>query len=310
MHRPEPPLNPPEDSRRSEDGGTVLEPIDSLYAQVLPPPVQYPPSPAQYSPTHPYQASFQPPRATAFEPVPAAMPPLPATISEEVYKPAIRPAVPRLTILDDGELTTGETVRLRDQTTLIGRTDGAIRLPHDPLVSGRHAEIIREGAATPYRYVLRDLGSSNGTFVCCSGTVLRPDRLIILGSRRFRLQLPTAPKTENAAEDGTLMMDARHLLQQSAPTLVETTNPDPGKRLEIHLSRPFLTLGRPGCGKDIELDDPLIAAFHAEIVQSAAGEWRIEAKPSKNGVWVQVSSIRLSGTCRFQCGEQRFLFVV
>jgi pSer/pThr/pTyr-binding forkhead associated (FHA) protein len=310
MHRPEAPLNTPEDNRRSEDGGTVLEPIEPLYAQYVPPPVQYPPPPVQYSSAHPYQDSFQPPRGTDFEPVPAAMPPLPATISEDLFEPAIRPAVPRLTILDDGELTTGETLRLRDQTTLIGRNDGLIRLPHDPLVSGRHAEIIREGAATPYRWVLRDLGSSNGTFVCCSGTVLRPDRLIILGSRRFRLQLPMALKAEIAAVDGTLMMDGRHLLQQAAPTLVETTNPDPGKRLEIPLSRPFLTLGRPGCGKDIELDDPLIAAFHAQIAQSSAGEWRIEAKPSKNGVWVQVSSIRLSGTCRFQCGEQRFLFVI
>ena len=69
-------------------------------------------------------------------------------------------------------------------------------------------------------------------------------------------------------------------------------------------------MGRPRCGNDIELDDPLIAMYHGQIFLKPDGIWRLEAKPSKNGVWVQVRSIGLSGSCRFQCGEQRFLFVV
>jgi hypothetical protein len=32
--------------------------------------------------------------------------------------------------------------------------------------------------------------------------------------------------------------------------------------------------------------------------------------PSVNGVWAQVTAVQLAGVCRFQIGEQRFLFVV
>jgi hypothetical protein len=55
--------------------------------------------------------------------------------------------------------------------------------------------------------------------------------------------------------------------------------------------------------------DPLTATYHTQIIEQG-GIWRIEARPSKNGVWVQVRSIPLTRSCRFQCGEQRFLFVV
>jgi hypothetical protein len=50
--------------------------------------------------------------------------------------------------------------------------------------------------------------------------------------------------------------------------------------------------------------------YHAQIIQQPGGIWRLEAKPSKNGVWAQVRSIPLTRSYRFQCGEQRFLFVI
>ena len=46
------------------------------------------------------------------------------------------------------------------------------------------------------------------------------------------------------------------------------------------------------------------------LVCDAAGVWRIEALPSANGVWVQVGLVQLTGDCRFQVGEQQFLFEV
>ena len=82
------------------------------------------------------------------------------------------------------------------------------------------------------------------------------------------------------------------------------------QRLVIPLSGSLLSIGRPNWGNNIQLEDPLIATYHAQIVQHPGGIWRLEAKPSKNGVWAQVRSIRLNRSCRFQCGEQRFLLEV
>jgi pSer/pThr/pTyr-binding forkhead associated (FHA) protein len=265
--------------QRPDDGSTLLEPLEAIQAA------------DHHTAFETHHTAFEPQDATLYEPLrPAVSPLLRAPLAEEAFRPMLRPAVPRLTILDDGETERGETIRIREAATLIGRTNGAVRLPNDQRISARHAEIVRTDTGPTAGYILRDLDSKTGTFVRCLGTDLRPDRLIVLGSRRFRFQCPAAP--------------------QDAATLVETTNANPGQRLAIPLSRPFLTVGRPGCGNDIELDDPLIAMFHGQIIQQASGTWRLEAKPSKNGVWAQVRSIALTRSCRFQCGEQRFLFVI
>jgi pSer/pThr/pTyr-binding forkhead associated (FHA) protein len=290
-----------ETNDRDDDGGTILEPIGQLEA------CGFPSQPAVVAGTPLPRLTMQEavPRIPA---VPRASRPLPSQLSEATetnYRPAIRPPVPLLTVLDDGEVASGETVRLRDHVTVIGRSDGFVRISHDPLVSGRHAEIVREGAARPYQWTLRDLGSSNGTFVSCVGTVLRPDRLIILGSRRFRFQ--PSPAQASKPVEGTMLMDSKRLAEHAWPTLVETTaaiNP-----LRISLAGPSLSVGRPGNGNRIEIDDPLLAPLHAHITLTTSGEWRIEALPSRNGIWVQVNAIRLVPVCRFQCGEQRFLFV-
>lgn len=265
--------------QRPDDGSTLLEPLDALQAG------------DHHTAFEPHHTAFEPRDATAYEPLrPVPFPPLPAALAEKAFRPSLRPAVPRLTILDDGETECGETIRLREAATVIGRTEGAVRLPNDQRISARHAEIVRTDAGPAGDWILRDLDSKTGTFVRCLGTDLRPDRLIVLGSRRFRFQWPAST--------------------QAMPTLVETTNANPGQRLVIPLPRPFLSVGRPGCGNDIELDDPLIAKFHAQIIQQPGGTWRLEAKPSCNGVWAQVRSIRLTRSCRFQCGEQRFLFLI
>ena len=55
----------------------------------------------------------------------------------------------------------GTRFQLEDAVHTVGRTQSnSIRL-HDTEVSREHAELIRRGDA----YVLRDLGSSNGTFI-------------------------------------------------------------------------------------------------------------------------------------------------
>src|SRR4051794_9083594 len=89
-------------------------------------------------------------------------------------RPVQRPPLGLLCIVDDGTQE-GEWLRLRGERTVIGRSDGDVLIPHDVQMSGRHAEIVREMTAKGWRWLLRDLGSTNGTFVRIGMTVLRQD---------------------------------------------------------------------------------------------------------------------------------------
>ena len=169
-----------------DDGSTLLEPLEMLQAE------------EHHTAFEPHQTAiethhtaFEPHDGTIYAPLqPARLPSIAKPPAEEAFRPKLRPRVPLLTILDDGETALGETIRIREATTLIGRNEGAVRLPNDQRISARHADIVRTEAGPTAGWVLRDLDSKTGTFVRCSGTDLRPDRLIVLGSRRFRFQWP------------------------------------------------------------------------------------------------------------------------
>lgn len=218
----------------------------------------------------------------------------------------MRPPTPRLVLLDDGDQVGGEVFRLREAITLIGRTEGDIRIAHDPSISARHAEIIREGTARGARWILRDLGSANGTFVRCGRALLRPDRLIVLGSRRLRFR-PTDDADTDGGPARTVLVDTPPGAPLAWPVLVETAQI--AKGCEHVIKGLDVTIGRPGCGTMIEFDDPQLAARHARVFRSATGAWTIEAFPSVNGVLVQVVEVELASPCRFQIGEQRFVFM-
>lgn len=266
----------------TEDRGTILESTDGLR-----------PRPAV---------------GTALEPVPPAQRPAAAMVQEVLFRPTVRPPVPKLVLLDDGDQMSGEVVRLRDAATLIGRSEGQVRIPHDPLVSAKHAEIVRDGTGRVARWVLRDLGSANGTFVRCGRSLLRQDRLLIIGSRRLRFRPADDAGASTGGPAGTVLVDVTSTEGAAWPALVETAQTANGR--QITLSGADVVLGRQGCGNAVELDDPLLAPRHARIFRGATGAWTIEALPSVNGVWVQVVEVELSSPCRFQIGEQRFVFVV
>lgn len=300
--------------------GAPQDPPQLPSVAALSPPL-LPPSPAaphQFSPPIPPR----PPAGQAYPlppmPLSPPMPPAPRPSSpavaklafapavETAFRPVHRPPVARLVVLDDGESTTGEIVRLRDQVTVIGRIEGHVTMPHDSLVSARHAEIVRGGQGRSCEWILRDAGSSNGTYVCCSKAPLRFDRQIILGSRVFRF-LPRGGAEPLQGGEGTRAFGALEAVGGSGPKLVEVTGG--ATPLEIEFDRSPFTIGRPRSGSDFEIDDPLLASRHVAFVRLPNGDWQIEPLSSRNGVWVQIQSIPLTSVCRFQCGEQRFLFL-
>src|SRR5689334_8946084 len=113
------------------------------------------------------------PPATIREPVPpqagvaarSATPAATATSAPaEPFRPLERPPMALLTVIDDGD-DSGETVRIRSSSFVIGRVEGDLVIPHDGGISGRHAEIVRRPEGGQFRWYLRDLQSTNGTFV-------------------------------------------------------------------------------------------------------------------------------------------------
>lgn len=294
---------------RADDKGTTIEPLSELLALLEAARDVSEPGVARDLPigdplsvsTGRYGLERDPPVPR----IPRQAPAGPVQKTEQPFRPKNRPPTPLVMVLDDGAATTGDSVRLREPQCLIGRNEGTIRIPHDPLISSRHAELFRTGSEPPYTWHLRDVGSTNGTFICCKRAPLRPDRIVILGSRRFRLHPPhTAPFA--GADSSPMAVDAFGF--SGWPMLVETTTPV--NPLRLRLVGPRLSVGRPGFGNQIELEDPLLAHVHAVIERTEDGTWWIQATPSRNGVWIQVESVELTDSCRFQCGEQRFVFMI
>lgn len=87
-------------------------------------------------------------------------------------------------VLEGGSL--GEAFPLKSGENLLGRLSGDVVFPQDRFVSGRHASI----GVGPEGARLRDLGSSNGTFVrIAQPTKLEAGDLLLVGKHLLRIDL-------------------------------------------------------------------------------------------------------------------------
>jgi pSer/pThr/pTyr-binding forkhead associated (FHA) protein len=221
------------------------------------------------------------------------------------FRPRLRPAVPVLTVLDDGDREFGEEVRMRGETLRIGRTEGHVTIQNDSVISHVHAEIRRMPWKGGFRWHLVDLDSRNGTFVRCARAVLHDAAIAVLGSRRFRLRNPLKSGASEAANAQTRLIDGSQIPASVWPCLEETTGP-----LQFQLRLDEISIGRVGGGAEIQLDDPLLAYTHAALKRMRDGTWMISAERTRNGVWVSISDVVLGSNCYFRCGEQRFRFTI
>ena len=224
------------------------------------------------------------------------------------FRPMHRPKVPILIVLDDGYSDHGEKIRLREKSTTIGRSDSHVCIPHDSQLSKQHAEIIRVGDTADAFWKLRDLGSVNKTFIRCRELVLQSESRFILGSHFFCFR--PAGILEASGSDGDKTTTAVRLPnpKELSPSLVCESE---GSGIEdLLLTKKHISIGRPNCGNDAEIDDELLADKHAEVKQSPDGSWRLLSLSSQNGIWAEIDELRLSQKCRFRCGEQQFLFIL
>jgi len=215
------------------------------------------------------------------------------------WRPQLRAVTPLLIILDDGSQTQGETFRLRTRVTEIGRVRGDVIIPQDPDISSLHAVIECVGEFPSVRFRLRDLESTNGTFVRHASAALYHEMDLILGSHRYRWL-------------------EKNSTGRSTATLLRV---DDERRFELHPGRTYV-IGRQSsttndgqnlCNSQIIIEeDPFLSLHHATIqLRSVEGHrmaWDIFDHASLNGVWCRVRERWLDEPTEFMCGEQRFSF--
>jgi FHA domain len=203
-----------------------------------------------------------------------------ATRAEQVvedtapFKPTRRPPMALLCYLDDGS-EDGEWFRVRTDKFVIGRTEGDLLVPHDGLVSPRHAEITRTLENSKHVWHLTDLHSEAGTFVAVPERPLKHGMELWLGTRRYRFE-----QQEGGA----------------APVLAEI-----GGERRIVLDPPAVDFGRA-----MVPVDPCLGKPHCRFEGGADGKWKVVNLGSRNGIWVRTDRVRFVANCRFQIGEQRF----
>ena len=237
---------------------------------------------------------------------------MPVEVEAQAERPVVRPPIALLCILDDGS-SDGEWVRLRADTTIIGRTEGDVRIPHDPAISGRHAEVIRQRGSQGYRWAIVDLQSTNGTFVRIGSTILRHENEVIVGSVRYRFEAAAAAPAVDppgAPPQTTQAWSGGAPIRSLVPSLVELSPAGPVKRLALTLPEYWIGRDAKTCAI-ARPDDVLVNARHARLYRDAKGQWHIENNKSLNGLWLRIMEpMPLNNACQFRMGEQRFLFRV
>lgn len=115
----------------------------------------------------------------------------------------------------------GDVLSLSDRPVRIGRKPGNDLVLADEKTSGVHAEVVVEGD----RYVLRDLGSTNGTFLDgkrVTEIVLSPGDVVTVGRLRVKYREATdaAAPTADAGELSVHRLDAGRLQKRGGSMLL------------------------------------------------------------------------------------------
>lgn len=153
--------------------------------------------------------------------------------------------------------------KLTQRTIVIGRHSGDISLPDDELLSFSHVRLEwRSG-----QWFLRDLGSTNGTYLRIRGQVpLEADSWFLVGSYRFQL----APSD-----------------QPGAPPSLWVLGADNAVLGEVPVDRDTITVGREGADLGFP-DDATISGLHARLLRKA-GQFFLEDLRSSNGTFLRVT---------------------
>jgi ABC-type multidrug transport system ATPase subunit/pSer/pThr/pTyr-binding forkhead associated (FHA) protein len=167
---------------------------------------------------------------------------------------------------------------------VIGRAPDCDIVVNDPQVSARHCQLIRTEAG----WLLRDLGSTNGTFVNgvrIHGTVtVRPgDRILLANTVPFPWPSLRAESEGDTQADDTVAPPDVPVAARPNPVSPPPAPANAPQVPAIGAGR-VIRIGRAP-DNDVVLENPTVSRYHARLVQTADG-WYIEDLQSYNGTAV------------------------
>lgn len=206
-------------------------------------------------------------------------------VATPAYRPTQRPPAAVIQVYDDDQ-EQAELVRVRRTPFDIGRQEGDLTIPHELQMSRRHARIDRRLVTGEWHWYLRDLGSTNGTFVRAKRVRLRDKDEVLLGADLVRFLQPGGPETA--------------VLLKVAP----------GRYEEKVSLRPGTHWIGTSAGECLPLlhGSKYLDPKSLKLESDNQGQWRLFDCDSTNHVWVRIEEVRLVDGCCFQAGEQRFGF--
>lgn len=240
--------------------------------------------------------------------VPAA----PSVVSDSapLLRPVLRPSMAILELLDDGR-NEGEVFRLRADSVALGRSGADIEIPHDAQISGTHCLVVRSCRESGTEWILKDLDSTNGTFLRVARCVVNSSTPVMMGCYRYLIR-DTADQpvvSPRNTEDRTRAWQVPGMepLNPARFRLVRL-HPDGSERLFPVPASESVIGTDPSCDVVVD-DDPALSARHARI-RCTRDRTVLEDADSRNGLWIAIRERRLKSNAMFLIGEQRIRFRV
>jgi len=205
-----------------------------------------------------------------------------------------------LEVRQDGSI--GKSLRIIKETS-IGRGTCDASYPNDVLLALRHASISkREG-----KVFLKDLGSTNGTFVKLRKDLeLAPGDVFLIGRELFRFATQKLAEMQQPLGEGTVVMRGAPSLQ-AGPTTAKLEHIQlSGEVIKVYnLDKPETTIGRT-TGDLVFKDDPYMSGQHARVVVQP-GRFILQDLKSRNGVYRRIKGeTEMHDHDEFFLGEQLF----
>jgi len=204
--------------------------------------------------------------------------------------PAERPlaAAARL-VVQHGDGTEGTAFGLAAGETLLGRNEGQILFPDDPLLSPVHARLyFRDG-----RLYVTDADSANGVYRrVTTPEVLEHGDVLIAGEQHLRVDRVRPPGEEPEA-DGSYFLGC-HVYDGDFRLTQMLVGGREGRAYSAKTSA--VTMGREGCDLNFP-DDRFMSRRHAKV-SSEDGAMRLTDLGSRNG-----TSLRIRGERILQHGD-------
>jgi pSer/pThr/pTyr-binding forkhead associated (FHA) protein len=211
----------------------------------------------------------------------AALPPEILAARTQFFGQLQTPGRAKLTLIR-GEGVEGLSYQLNAEQHILGRR-GQIAFDDDPFISPRHANVFYRNG----KLVVKDEGSTNGTFVRVRGRVeIASGQEFLAGEQLFRVTL-SGTDDDGPAPDGTVFYSSPK--QPTSFRLIQVLQGGtPG--MVVCARTPQLQVGREGSDLNFP-GDMYMSASHCRI-EETAGKLFLTDLNSRNGTYVRLHETR------------------